>query len=125
VFVGVIFDINFFLDHFGRILLLVLLVFALNTVVNAFVLRILGVDRTTATVAGCVLAQIGEFAFLLASTAHQGGIIEMEWYQTAVAVITLSLIFTPVWIVVARRLMRFSWGESGTMMFQQIKSEEK
>jgi monovalent cation:H+ antiporter-2, CPA2 family len=117
VFVGILFDISFFMEHFFSIIGLVLLVFLLNTVINAAILRALGINRITAMITGCMLAQIGEFAFLLSASAYQSKIIDNTTYQTVIAVITLTLLLTPIWIYTARRFMKQTWGESGTQMF--------
>jgi len=123
VFVGLLFDLSFFLDHFVHIVTLVLVVFVVNSLVTAWVLRLMGLSRVEALVSGCVLAQIGEFSFLLASIGLNSGIIDNDMYQTGIAVISLSLMLTPIWIAVARRAMRMRWGESGTVMFRTISGD--
>lgn len=118
VFIGLIFDISFVADNFGKIISLVFLVLLVNSLLTAAILRFLGVSKITALVTGCLLAQIGEFAFLLSSTALNVKIINNEMYQTSVAVIVFSLVLTPIWFSLARRLMKRTWGESGTMMLK-------
>ena len=118
--IGLLVDLDFLWLHLGRILLLVLMVFLLNTLVTAGVLRFLGVPTIESIVTGCLLAQIGEFAFLLASSARHYHMIDIDTHKTAVAVIALSLLLTPLWFGIARKLMRFSIGTSATRAFDII-----
>ena len=48
--------------------------------------------------AGALLSQIGEFSFVLGNLAYFNGIITDFGYQTIVAVISLTLLLSPVWI---------------------------
>ena len=101
-------------------MLLVLMVFLVNTLVTAGVLRFLGVPTIESIVTACLLAQIGEFAFLLASSARRYHMIDSDTHKTAVAVIALSLLLTPLWFGIARKLMRLSLGTSATRAFEII-----
>lgn len=56
--------------------------------------------------AGSMLAQIGEFSFVLAAIGRQAQIINDYAYQMTIAVIALSLLISPLWIAGARRLLR-------------------
>jgi CPA2 family monovalent cation:H+ antiporter-2 len=116
--IGLLVDLNFLMDHLLLILFLVFLVFALNTAVATLVLRALGMSMVESLATACLLAQIGEFAFLLAASAQRFTLIDPDTYQTAVAVIALSLLLTPIWFGVSRKLMRASLGTSATIAFQ-------
>ena len=53
---------------------------------------------------GVTLGQIGEFAFVIASVGFTVNAIDNEGYKIAVAVIALSLMLGPAWVVLERRL---------------------
>lgn len=125
MFVGLLLDLNFVRENWVRIGLLVILVFMVNSVLTALVLRLLGMAWVEALVLGCLLAQIGEFAFLLAAFALNHRIIDGDIYQTAIAVIALSLLLSPVWLSLARRIMRQSIGRSGTMAFCAVEPNRR
>ena len=98
VSIGMLVDIPFILHNLGRILLLTALVLLLNTSINALVFRGLGESWGHGILTGAMLAQIGEFSFILAAVGHASGIIEQDIYNLAVAVIAISLIVSPFWI---------------------------
>jgi CPA2 family monovalent cation:H+ antiporter-2 len=118
--VGMLFDVGFLRAHWTTLVLMTLAAFVLGTLVIAGVLRLLGMDTITALVSGCLMAQVGEFSFLLAGVARKAKSIDASTHQMAVSVIVLTLIFTPFWLSVSRKIMRRSLGESGTQAFHAV-----
>ena len=57
--------------------------------------RVLGINRRYALASGLALSQIGEFSFVLATTAHESGLIKDEIFALVVTANILS-IFTVV-----------------------------
>ncbi|MDH4229859.1 MAG: cation:proton antiporter [Nitrospirota bacterium] len=104
VSVGMLVDLAFLRDFLGTVLLFVLLVLVAKTVVNAAILRLLHGGWRDSLYGGALLAQIGEFSFVLAALGLQVGVIGMGGYQMAISVIALSLAVSPLWIGAARRL---------------------
>ncbi len=98
VSIGMLVDIPFILHNLGRILLLTALVLLLNTSINAVVFRGLGESWGHGILTGAMLAQIGEFSFILAAVGYTSGIIDPAIYNLVVAVIAISLIVSPIWI---------------------------
>jgi CPA2 family monovalent cation:H+ antiporter-2 len=94
--------LTFIIDHWLQISLLVLVVLLTNTFVNATVLRFLGITWQRSLLAGAILAQIGEFSFVLAAAGLQAGIITDYAYQTTIAIISISLILSVPWIALVR-----------------------
>jgi len=113
--IGLLVDVQFLVENAGRIGFLVLMVFLLNTVLTTGILKLLGMPTVESLATACLLSQIGEFAFLLASSARRYRLIDSDTHQTAVAVIALSLLFTPLWFAIARKVMRVSLGSSATI----------
>ncbi len=85
-------------------LLLTGFVFLLNSVINVGALRTVGAPWRVAFLAGFALAQVGEFAFVLAATGVASGLIGEEAQRTVVAVIALTMVMSPLWLGLARRL---------------------
>ena len=106
VSVGLLIDLEFIAGHWLQIGLLVLAVLLSNTFVNALVLRTLRVGWRQSLLSAAMLAQIGEFSFVLAAAGLQASIISDYAYQTTVAVIAISLILSAPWIALMRRLTR-------------------
>jgi CPA2 family monovalent cation:H+ antiporter-2 len=102
--IGMLIDPTFVLRHFGAVLALVGVVFLLNSVINVLALRAVGEQWRTAFIAGFALAQIGEFAFILSAVGESSGLITEQASRLIVAVIACSLVLSPFWLELARRL---------------------
>ena len=98
VSVGMLVDLGFILDNWGKVLLLTMVTMALNTAVNAVIFRLLGETWADSMYTGSILAQIGEFSFILAAVGMSSAIITQADYQLAVAVIAISLLVSPLLI---------------------------
>jgi CPA2 family monovalent cation:H+ antiporter-2 len=102
--IGLLVDLPFVASHLGMVLLLIAFVFLLNSVINVLALRAVGERWRIAFLAGFALAQIGEFAFVLSQTAVTNRLIGEEAQRVVVAVIALTMIASPLWLELARRL---------------------
>lgn len=98
-------DLDYLREHWVLVGVLTLAVLITNTVLNALILRFLGYGWADGLYAGSMLSQVGEFSFVLAAVGMQAGLISAYGYQLAVAVIGLSLMFSPFWIGLARRVL--------------------
>ena len=102
--IGLLIDLDYVRENIGRVLLLLLMVAGFKTVLNVAILRMLRQSWQNAFLAGIVLAQIGEFSFLIAVTAVDAGVIGEGLHRLVVSVAALSLSLSPLWVVLARRL---------------------
>jgi CPA2 family monovalent cation:H+ antiporter-2 len=102
--IGLLVDIHFLREHWVLVCMLVLLALITNTVINAFILKALGVNTHDSFYAGALLSQIGEFSFVLAAVGIQSKIITNFGYQLVIEVISISLLLSPIWI----RLVKLS-----------------
>ncbi|HCM83048.1 MAG TPA: cation/H(+) antiporter [Rhodospirillaceae bacterium] len=102
--VGLLIDLNFVMEHLVVVVILVSAALVLKTIINVVTLRLQGMTPTHANLAGAVTGQIGEFSFLLAATGLSDRSLDVEAYKYAVAVISLSLVFTPLWLAFLRRM---------------------
>ena len=57
-------------------------------------------------ITGGLLSQIGEFSFLLAAVGAFGGILTDQLYELTVIVIAMTLLFSPVWMMMTKGLAR-------------------
>lgn len=105
VSIGMMLDLNFVRENLGLILLLVLLILVVNTFINAGILRLLGDPWKETLYVGAMLAQIGEFSFVLASVGINSHAISEYGYQLVISTIAVSLLFSPAWIMLMRRLL--------------------
>jgi CPA2 family monovalent cation:H+ antiporter-2 len=102
--IGLLLDVKFVSTHLGTVLLLIGFVFLLNSGINVLALRTVGEHWRIAFVAGFALAQVGEFAFVLAQTAVSNRLIGEEAQRVVVAVIAMTMMISPLWLELARRL---------------------
>jgi K+:H+ antiporter len=102
--IGLLLDLKFVSTHLGTVLLLIGFVFLLNSGINVLALRTVGEHWRIAFVAGFALAQVGEFAFVLSQTAVSNRLIGEEAQRVVVAVIAMTMMISPLWLELARRL---------------------
>ena len=69
--------------------------------------RVLGIKRRYALACGLTLSQIGEFSFVLATTAHQNGLLGDEIFALVVTVNILSIFTAPYLVSYALPLADF------------------
>ncbi len=106
VSIGMLIDIQFFLTHWKIVLLLLFSVYISNHFINSVVLRFFGRTWKDSLYGGALLAQIGELSFVLASTAFFAEIITDFAYQLTIIVISLTLLISPFWITLTKRILK-------------------
>ena len=102
--IGLLIDLAYIWHNLGAVLVLLLVITLGKTTMNVGILRLLGEPWPRAFLTGVVLGQIGEFSFVLAALGLGNGLIEQDGHRLVVTVIALSLVISPLWIDVARRL---------------------
>ncbi|MSP50793.1 MAG: cation/H(+) antiporter [Alphaproteobacteria bacterium] len=102
--VGLLIDLEFIWANLGLVATLLIFVTVLKTAMNVSILHALGEPWQNSFLAGVVMAQIGEFSFVLGATAFGANLISPDGYRLLVAVIALSLIVSPFWLHIARLL---------------------
>ena len=98
VSIGMLVNLPYVLEHWGKISLLVLLILTVNTAINGLILRAGKRSFRDGWYGGFLLSQIGEFSFVLASVGMAAGIWSEGREHVAYATIALSLIVSPLWI---------------------------
>lgn len=104
VSIGMLIDLGFLAEQWRKVVALVALVLVVNTLINAIVLRGLGGTWRRSLYAASLLAQVGEFSFVLAIVGYETHIIGEYAYQTTISVISLSLLLSPAWIAGMKRM---------------------
>lgn len=104
--IGLLIDPAFLKDHWVAVLALLFTTMFLKTVVNIFLLRRQGIAKEDAYITGAALGQVGEFSFLLAAMGLASGVIDNEGYKYVGAIITLSLLFTPFWLRLVKKMKK-------------------
>lgn len=102
--IGILMDVGFIYLHLGIFVLLLLLITVGKAAINILILCFLKIPWSEAFLVGVVLAQIGEFAFLMASVGHEAKIIDEFGEKLILSLTALSLLFSPLWMTLARHL---------------------
>ncbi len=85
--------------------LVVFAAYVSNHGINTFALKSLGSNWHEAIFGGALLAQIGEFSFVLASVGQSHGIITNFAYQMTIIVIAITILTSPFWIAMTKWLV--------------------
>jgi CPA2 family monovalent cation:H+ antiporter-2 len=104
VSIGMLVDLQFVRDAFGVVLLLTALAVVTNTAINAAIFRFLGRSWPNSVYGGALLSQIGEFSFVLAAVGLAAQVINEYAYQATIAVIAMTMLVTPAYVVAMRRV---------------------
>lgn len=102
--VGMLIDVHFLWENLFVIGSLVIIVFIANSLINTLIMRGFKMSWNDSIYAGALLSQVGEFSFVLGNLAYFNQIISDYGYQLIIAVISLSLLFSPMWIGLSKYL---------------------
>jgi len=108
--IGLLIDLSYIWENFATVVVLLVLVLLVKSAVNLFILRILGEPWPRAFLAGILLSQVGEFSFVIAGAGVAVATVGIEGHRLIVAVIALSLVVSPLWLMTARRLQQLTAG---------------
>lgn len=104
VSVGMTVDLRTVWSGIGFVLLLVLALFAVKAVILYVASRMFTVGPSAAAEVAVLLAQGGEFGFVVIGLALSLDVVEPRIAQLATAVVGISMMLTPLFALVGRRL---------------------
>jgi monovalent cation:H+ antiporter-2, CPA2 family len=113
--IGLLLDTSFIWNHLGIVLALLFVLTIGKTAINITILHFLRLPWSQSFIIGVVLAQLGEFAFLLSTVGHETHIISELDEKLIIALTVLSLALSPLWLTIARRLHDFADNSSITL----------
>ncbi len=106
--IGLLIDIDFIITHAGVVFSTLVLVTVVKTLINIVVLHSLKESWDKSFFAGVVMGQVGEFSFIIIAGGLAMNVISPDGYRLLIAVTALSLMISPLWLVIARRLHRIT-----------------
>jgi CPA2 family monovalent cation:H+ antiporter-2 len=95
VSVGMLFDPIFFVEHISTILLLAVAIVVAKAILIFSTMRILRYNRAVSWTVGLGLAQVGEFAFVIAKAGQHSNNLSTESFSLMIAVTVVSMVATP------------------------------
>ncbi|GAA4919089.1 cation:proton antiporter [Streptomonospora salina] len=118
VSIGMLLDLRTLLDLWWLVLLLAAAVVVIKAATATTALATLGVGTSTAVAGGLLLAQIGEFSFVLQRAGAQAGLepggLGEDGEQVLIAVTVLLMTLTPALSALGDRLGRWAGSRRGT-----------
>ncbi len=96
VSIGMLFDIRTLLREPAAVVGAVAGALALKAVINTGVAWTLGQSLRVAVIGGLIIAQIGEFAFVLAKVGVSAGLLDAQLYQLFLAAAVTTMALTPL-----------------------------
>ena len=132
--IGLLIDMRYIWDNIWTVLVILLFITVCKTALNIGAIRLLGESWPRAFLSGVLLAQIGEFSFVLAALGLAVGAVDHEAQRLIVALTVLSLMFGPLWLLSARRFhnilllgvtsaretLRLAYGKEAAFLFRPI-----
>lgn len=109
--IGLLIDVNFIIQNWRSVLMVLAIVTVLKTIVNISILHFLGEPWDRAFHSGVVMAQVGEFSFVVVAAGLASHAITDDGYRLMIAVIALSLLISPMWLAIARHLHDLAIGK--------------
>ncbi len=107
--IGAQLNLHFVLENWEILSLVLVGVYASNHFLNSLILKIYGVSWKDAIFGGALLGQIGELSFLLCLSALNAGILSRYGYDFTLALISLSLAISPLWIIGTEQIINKSF----------------
>ncbi len=104
--VGLLIDLSLIWDNLGVIILMMLVVTVGKTTINLSIFAALRMPWGQTLLSALLLAQVGEFSFLLGNVGLQRDIISIEEFRIILSVTALSLVISPLYMNAIRRLSR-------------------
>ncbi|MBL4647345.1 MAG: cation:proton antiporter, partial [Gammaproteobacteria bacterium] len=102
--VGLLMDLGFIWDNIAQVIVLLIVITVGKSLLNVGVLHALGLPWQHAFLSGLLLAQMGEFSFLLTTVGLESNLIDQDGSKLIISLAALSLTFSPLWLTGARRL---------------------
>jgi CPA2 family monovalent cation:H+ antiporter-2 len=120
--IGLQINIDFLTDHAAMVLLIVLVILIVNSAINAFVFKLLKESWRNSIYAGALLSQVGEFSLVICMVAKSQQMVAEFWYQLTLAVISVTMLMTAIWINIIRK---FIYRYPGPLQLKKVLTYKK
>jgi CPA2 family monovalent cation:H+ antiporter-2 len=122
--VGMLAKPLWFVLHMHWVLGIAIAIFFLKTLIVYGSSRLFGLNHRQALATGISLAQVGEFSFVIAATAHNGGVLATDRFDMIVSVIIVLMFAAPYMVSyavpMANAVLRWILGgETATSLAQE------
>jgi monovalent cation:H+ antiporter-2, CPA2 family len=101
VSLGMIVDPSFIAGHLQAVAALVAFILIAKTLITGGTIFAFGYPLSVAAIGGLMLAQVGEFSFMLVFFGHQGGALSDDLYHLIVAASAITMVAAPFIVAAA------------------------
>ncbi|MGV8171515.1 MAG: cation:proton antiporter [Candidatus Woesearchaeota archaeon] len=105
IYIGLLIDIRFIIENYRIVFLWVAFILVINTMIHTGVLMLLKNSWKESIQVAAMLAQAGEFGFLLVAIGLDNGILQLYDYNLAISVIALTLLLSPLWTSTIKNIL--------------------
>ncbi|MEA2512242.1 MAG: monovalent cation:H+ antiporter-2, family [Thermomicrobiales bacterium] len=120
VAVGMLLDPDFVIHHAGTVVLLIAALVVGKLIITGGAYLAAGVDHRTATLAAILLAQMGEFSFVLASVGLEDHVIDDDQYALILAAALGSILLVPALLAASPTLVALAAAMPGVSAQERI-----
>ncbi|MEX2245742.1 MAG: cation:proton antiporter [Dehalococcoidia bacterium] len=106
VSIGMLIDPDVLADNVGALVALVLLMVVAKGALSGLLVRLAGQPRETSILTGGLVAQSGEFSFVLVGLGLDRGAVDNEVFSVVVAATAISIVLSPLALSGAHALVR-------------------
>ncbi|KEI36044.1 glutathione-regulated potassium-efflux system protein KefC [Francisella sp. W12-1067] len=104
--IGMLINLKLVFNNLSVFIIFLILIFLINTIINTLIFRALRQRVEEALMGGAMLSQIGEFSFVLITMGYVLNILDNTTYQMSITLVSLSLLFSPLWISIVNTFIR-------------------
>ncbi|QIV94408.1 cation:proton antiporter [Allofrancisella frigidaquae] len=104
--IGMLINLKLVFNNLSVFIIFLILIFVINTIINTLIFRALRQRVEEALMGGAMLSQIGEFSFVLITMGYVLNILDNTTYQMSITLVSLSLLFSPLWISIVNTFIR-------------------
>ena len=104
VSIGMLIDLSFLFENYLIILFLLVSVYITNNLINTLILQYFCKNWKNSIYGGAMLAQVGELGFVVLGVAYLNNSISEYTYQLTIITISLTLLISPMWIMITEKI---------------------
>ena len=106
--VGMMFDLKYLYKHFFLVISTLILLTSCKIIINTLLFMMFRIKLAKSVGLGIILAQLGEFSFILSEKAISVQIINHDSRKLIICVTAISLALSPLFLIIARRMFWLS-----------------
>ncbi len=125
VSIGMLLNVNFLFAHYINILLIVAAIIFIKVLACNLAIYILIRNLRIALHSSIILAQVGEFSFVLSISALKESILNNTYYQVFLASAIITMVLTPFLISMSSQISKWVTSKKSRQRLEQMRTHTK